>query len=71
MSDIKQAISRLKSSVSRLEISMSNLECAMAGKQRDMFAEPAKASNGHLFDTNVISQRLDKAIKKVEELLEA
>lgn len=70
MSNIKQALSKLKNSVGRLEVSMSNLEYAMAGKQRDMFAEPAKPANGPLFDTAIISQRLDKAIKKVEELLE-
>jgi hypothetical protein len=70
VSDIKQALSRLKNSVGRLEGSMQTLELAMAGKQRDMFAEAPKAINGPLFDTTVISQRLDKAIKKVEELLE-
>ena len=47
---------------------MHNHEYALAGQQRDMFSE-AKA-DGPLFDTAVISQRLDKAIKKVEELLE-
>ena len=68
MSTIKDALSKLKNSVSRLEVSMHNHEYALAGQQRDMFSE-AKA-DGPLFDTAVISQRLDKAIKKVEELLE-
>jgi hypothetical protein len=71
VSTIKEALSKLRNSVSRLEVSMQNLEFSMAGEQRDMFSAPAqKAGNGPLFDTSVISQRLDKAIKKVEELLE-
>ena len=49
---------------------MHNHEYALAGQQRDMFAETKKGADGPLFDTAVISQRLDKAIKKVEELLE-
>jgi hypothetical protein len=42
----------------------------MAGKQRDMFAE-ISAKTGKNIDNTVITQRLDKAIKKVEELLDA
>ncbi len=69
MSTIKEALSKLKNSVSRLEISMHNHEYALAGQQRDMFSETNK-NDGPLFDPAIISQRLDKAIKKVEELLE-
>ena len=74
MSTIKQALSRLKNSVQRLEISMNNLEYSMAGQQRDMFAAPGGgkgAAKPFHIDSALISQRLDKAIKKVEELLES
>lgn len=56
---------------------MHGMELAMAGQQRDMFGEiiPAKGGknngNGLPFDSALISKKLDKAIKKVEELLDA
>ena len=70
MSEIKQAISNLRSEVGRLEMALHGLQTSMAGKQRDMFAEMS-AKAGKNIDNTVIAQRLDKAIKKVEELLDA
>ncbi len=75
MSSIKQALSKLKSSINKLEGGVSNLQFAIAGQQRDMFGapinKPATAQQQAFAPENaVIAQRLDKAIKKVEELLE-
>ena len=76
MSTVKQALSKLGSAVSKLETSMDHLEGALAGRQRDMFAvpppavEPAKTNNNFAADNAMIAQRLDSAIKRVEELLE-
>lgn len=68
---IKQSLSNLRSEVGRLELALHGLQTSMAGKQRDMFAEPpAKPGKGGV-DNSIIAQRLDKAIKKVEELLDA
>jgi hypothetical protein len=73
MSNITQAITKLNGAVGRLEASLGNLETSVSGQQRDMFGAPVKAkknAGGFSENNTVIAQRLDKAIKKVEELLE-
>ncbi len=75
MLTVKQALAKLNSAVGKLESSAHSVETALAGKQRDMFVAPAAAAtppkngNGSTPDNAIITQRLDSAIKKVEELL--
>lgn len=51
-------------------MSAHSLEKSRTGQQRDMFAQPTATRPGGFPDSAVIAKRLDKAIKKVEELLE-
>jgi hypothetical protein len=74
VSIIKQALNRLRHSVDSLEGGVDRIEFAMAGKQRDMFGAVVPQKKGQAafpLENAVIAQRLDKAIKKVEELLES
>lgn len=74
MTNINKALNSLKKSISRLEGSIDQLEFTQGEQQRDMFsAAPlaAKKPQGAFpLENAVIAQRLDKAIQKVEELLE-
>ena len=71
MSSIEQALSKLNVAVGRLETSARDLERTPKGQTRDMFSTiKPKKGGGHSMDNAVIAQRLDKAIRKVEELLE-
>ncbi len=71
VSSIQQALSKLNSAVGRLEMSAHSLERSRTGQQRDMFAQPTATKPGAFPDSAVIAKRLDKAIKKVEELLDS
>lgn len=79
MPTVRDALSQLKQSVGRLEGSLKHLETSVAGVQRDMFGaivppagKKGKANGNALpFDSTLVSKKLDKAIKKVEELLSA
>ena len=71
MSNIEQALSLLQTSVGRLETTTRDLERTPKGQTRDMFAAiKPKKNSGFSADNAVIAQRLDKAIRKVEALLE-
>ena len=70
MSAIKHALNKLDSSLRKLEGSMNGLEKQMAGKQRDMFAAaPPSNQNTHGANSQILTQRLDRAIEKVETIL--
>jgi hypothetical protein len=79
LSGIREALMNLKRAVGRLEDAAGNAESALAGRQRDMFAaaqvqqqpRATRPGTGTLSgDSTIIAERLDKAIKRVEELLE-
>ncbi len=71
MSRIQQALSKLNHAIGHLEMSAHGLERSRMGQQRDMFAQPIAAKAGGFANSAVIAKRLDKAIKKVEELLDS
>lgn len=75
MSNIDRALNSLKKSIGRLEGGIDRLVYTKEGQQRDMFSSaPVGAATRRQepfpLENAVIAQRLDKAIQKVEELLE-
>lgn len=70
MSAVKQALSRLHKAIGSLEVSMNTHEAALRGQQRDMFAMPLpQASNSNLINADLVAERLDGAIARIESVL--
>ncbi len=74
MSAIKQALSKLDMSVSKLEGAIGGVEQKIAGAQQDMFAAQnavmaSSANSNDAAKTQALTNRLDSAIGKVEQIL--
>ena len=71
MSEVARALSNLSQIVGQLEGSVYELETSMSGQQRDMFGEKVANSNAQTnIDTELVAQKLDLAIEKIEDVLE-
>lgn len=72
MSAIQSALQNLNSVIGQLEHSVETMEMARRGEQRDMFASAPSNENGQASAVSgeLIAQRLDSAIEKVEKLLD-
>jgi len=74
MSRIRQSLERLNASLGRLEGNISTVEAKLKEYQHDMFAAVSN-QNQSLGDSTsanaqILSQRLDTAIEKVERILQ-
>lgn len=73
MSAVRQAIAILSRAVDNLESSVGHVEQALTGKQRDMFAMPARApegvANSNDLDAELVARKLDSAIERIEQAL--
>lgn len=69
MSNVRQALAELKNAVDRLESAAGGVQAVLAGKQREMFAPAPPNGDAQGPDSAAFAQRLDSAIKKVEELM--
>lgn len=74
MSAVRQAITRLSRAVDHLESSVGHVEQALVGKQRDMFSSPSVRvpevpANGNALDADLVAQKLDSAIERIEKAL--
>lgn len=70
MSAIRNALESLQQSVRGLEKSVIILEKTRVGEQRDMFAQSSGEGVIGAVSSELIAQRLDNAIEKVEQLLQ-
>lgn len=69
MSAIHAAMENLQQVVRNLEKSVIILEKNRLGEQRDMFAQASNENAVGSISSELIAQRLDNAIQKVERLL--
>jgi hypothetical protein len=71
VSALHAALENLQRSVRNLEKSVVVMEQARLGEQRDMFGKALNEADAKLgkVSTEIIAQRLDKAIEKVEGIL--
>ena len=72
MSAVQQALSSLTRAIDTLETSLGSFEEGLKGKQRDMFAMPAKPekiANNNAVNTDLVAAKLDNAIAKIEAVL--
>lgn len=71
VSALHAALENLQRSVRNLEKSVVVMEQSRLGEQRDMFGQPQNGNEASLgkVSTEIIAQRLDRAIEKVEGIL--
>ncbi len=73
MSAVRQAIARLNHALDNLEGSVGHIEQALTGKQRDMFSAPAqkpeRVANSNVINADLVAQKLDDAIGRIEQAL--
>ncbi len=69
MSAVQQALSKLTNAIGSLETSLDTFEGNLKGKQRDMFAAPAKPAKVANMNSELVAEKLDNAIAKIEAVL--
>lgn len=70
MSKLHEALELLKYSIENLEGSVSVVEEKLGGYQHDMFGQPSNENDASsASNVEVLAQRLDTAIEKVERIL--